>query len=45
MKRNKNLIYDCDMDVETKNKSTETYAKNHNQKNVEKDNQKETYYQ
>jgi len=30
MERNKNLIYDYDMDVETKNKSTETYAKNHN---------------
>jgi hypothetical protein len=44
MERNKNLIYDYDMDAGTKNKDTETYVKNHNKENVEKDNQKETYY-
>ena len=32
------------MDAGTKNKDTETYVKNHNKENVEKDNQKETYY-
>ena len=44
LERNKNLIYDYDMDAETKNKDTEMYAKNHNKENVEKDNQKKTYY-
>ena len=41
---NKNLIYYYDMDAETKNKDTQMYVKKHNQKNVVKGNQKETYY-
>jgi len=40
MERNKNLIYDYDMDadMETENKDTQKYTKNHNQENVEKEN-------
>jgi hypothetical protein len=43
MKDNKNLIYDYDRDVKTKNKDTQTCAKNHNQKIIKRDNQKEIY--
>jgi hypothetical protein len=41
MKDNKNLIYDYDRDVKIKNKDTQTCAKNHNQKIIKRDNQKE----
>jgi hypothetical protein len=30
MERNKNLIFDYDMDAKMKNKDTQIYAKNHN---------------
>jgi hypothetical protein len=45
LKRNKNPIYDCYMDIKKESRDTQKYGKNDNQKTVETNNQTEIYVQ